>query len=246
MSHLATIKIVLVEPSHPGNVGACARAMKNMGLGRLTIAGDCSAIQDKQAAILASGAEDVLDRLETYDNLSQAVADCELVFATSTRERRVTWPMVTPRQCAHKIANNDGLNQTAIVFGRERTGLTNEELQCGNYHLWIPANPEYPSLNLASAVQVVAYELFQSLGEKEPPKKRQPHIRWPTRQEIAYMHNHLERVLSRINFLNRNNPGLLMQRLIALFNRAELDLNELNIIRGVLTAVEKELDRQRS
>lgn len=238
MSRLDSIQFVLVNPSHAGNIGAAARALKNMGLSRLTLVNPSAEI-DGRARALASGAEDVLDNTRIVSSIADAVNNSHFVFATSSRERRIPWPITTPKQCVNKIQELEPETEIAIVFGRERTGLTNDELQLSQYHIWIPANPDYPSLNLAASVQVVAYELYQGLAGVNMPQKRSPGIRWATQQDLAYFYNHLETVLSDIGFLDRNNPKLLMQRLNRIFNRAQLDVHEVNILRGILSAMEK-------
>jgi len=234
------IKFVLVNPTHPGNIGSAARALKNMGLNQLILVDPVTA-PDERAYALASGAEDILQSARTVSTLAEALDDCQLVLATSSRERRLTWPMVTPKQAASQLANMTESAEIAFIFGRERTGLTNEELQWAHQHLWVPANPDYPSLNLAGAIQIIAYELFQALAEHHPPKKpNNPHKRLATERELRYFYDHLQQVLSQVGFLNRNNPKLLMQRMVRLFNRAQLDQHELNILRGILSAVQSQ------
>lgn len=233
------VRIVLVNPSHPGNIGAVARAMKNMGLGRLYLTAPES-FPHPEAVYRAVGAKDILERCVVVDDLSQALADCQLAFATSARSRHIDWPTYDPRQCAQHIMTASTQQEIAIVFGRESSGLTNEELaQChGRVH--IPAVDEFSSLNLAAAVQICTYELRMAWLQTTqktptPPRELVEHV------HLESLYQHLETTLIKLEFLNPQHPKKLMQRLRRLFNRAELDLTEVNILRGILTAMDKML-----
>lgn len=236
---LANIHIVLSRPTHPGNIGAAARAMKTMGLTRLVLVAP-KQFPAPEASALAADASDVLEGAIVLPSLAEAVQDCRLVVGCSARPRRIGWPTQTPAEGARGLIEAAATGAVALVFGQERTGLTNEELDRCHTVITIPANPEYPSLNLASAVQILAYELRQralagesEVGEGEP-------VGIPvTQDQLDLLYRHLEEVLVEIRFLDPANPRLLMRRLKRLFNRAGLDQNELNILRGILTEVQR-------
>lgn len=229
-------RIVLVGTSHPGNVGSAARAMKTMGLSDLAIVAPSRPL-DENAEARASGAVDLLHRAQEFPDLASAVADCSLVVGATARVRKLRAEPLTPRETAARIAARPAGERTAVVFGRERTGLTNEELELCQAELHIPANPEYSSLNLAMAVQLVAYELRLAAGLEELPHGTPDHP-LATSDDLERLYAHLESVLLEIGFLDPEHPRQLMRRLRRLFGRAELDRNELNILRGILSAVE--------
>jgi tRNA (cytidine32/uridine32-2'-O)-methyltransferase len=230
---LSRIRVVLVEPSHPGNIGGAARAMKTMGLSRLALVNPVR-FPDPQAEWRAAGAQDVLDAVEVYPSVDAAIADCHWVVGTSTRSRRIPWPLKSADAVAADILDQPQGSQVAVLFGRETSGLTNEELQRCHCHLQIPANPDYPSLNLAMAVQVVCYELFKQSGRApaaEPIWDQPPAT---TAQTEAFF-DHLQAVLVSSAFLDPENPGQTMTRLRRLFTRVRLDEKEVQMLRGVLT-----------
>jgi len=234
------IRIVLVRPTHPGNIGGTARAMKNMGLNRLHLVAP-ERYPDPEAEARAAEARDVLEGAQVHSRLEDALVGCVLAVGTSARARRIGWPSLTPQECARRLVGTAATGPVALLFGQERTGLTNEELDQCHAVVAIPASAVYPSLNLACAVQILAYEIFK-VGECEngvpaPGAGTEPSSR-ATSDELERLQEHLERVLVRIGFLDPANPRLLMRRLARLFNRAELDQTELNILRGILTAVE--------
>jgi len=235
-ARLGAIRIVLVEPSHPGNIGGAARALKTMGLAELAVVNP-KRFPDPQAEWRAAGAGDVLEAVTVYDSVAAAVADRDWVVGTSTRSRRIPWPVKSAAGVAAEILARPASSRVAVLFGRETNGLSNDELQRCHCHLQIPANPEYPSLNLAMAVQVVCYELFK---QSEAPA--QPVAAWDhppaTAAALEGMFEHLQGVLERGEFLDPDNPGQTMTRLRRLFLRATLDENEVAMLRGVL----KELD----
>lgn len=240
---LANIRIVLCRPTHPGNIGAVARAMKTMGLTRLTLVSP-KRFPAPEAQALAADAGDILDSTLISPSLAEAVRDCRLVVGASARPRRIGWPTLTPAEGAQRLleAAGTGTGTVALVFGQERTGLTNDELDRCHAVITIPANPEYPSLNIASAVQVLAYELRIKALAGMPEAGGSDAAGLPVTQgQLDLLYRHLEEMLVEIRFLDPANPRLLMRRLKRLFNRAGLDQNELNILRGVLTEVQRSL-----
>lgn len=236
---MKNIGIVLVETSHPGNIGAAARAMKVMGLGQLKLVAPLH-FPHEDATARAAGADDVLDAATVHPTLDDALAGTEFVLGASARQRTIAWPSLPPRAAAEKLFREFPGRPVAVVFGRERTGLENEELERCHGLVTIPAAPGYSSLNLAAAVQVIAYELrLAMLGElateSDPGRDGPP----ATADEMELLYGHLERVMLSTGFLDPENPKHLMRRLRRLFNRAQPDQNELNILRGLLASVEK-------
>lgn len=229
------IRIVLVETSHPGNIGAAARAMKTMGLTRLLLVNPAE-FPHPDAVARASSALDVLEGAEVVPDLEAALKGCVLVAGTSARRRGIGPPELLPRECAARLTAAAGEQDVALVFGRERTGLTNEELDRCHLLVTIPANPDYASLNLAAAVQVLAYELILARGTAPAPAESE--VPLATADELERLYEHLERVALETGFLDPANPKHLMRRLRRLFNRAQPDQNELNILRGLLTALQ--------
>ncbi len=232
-------RIILVNTTHPGNIGAAARAMKNMGLSELYLV-EPKAFPHQDATVRAAGADDILANAVVVPDLTLALEDCKWVFATSARYRNLPWPLCTPRECATQISENRE-HKAAIVFGRERSGLTNEELAHCHYHVHIPTQTEFSSLNLAAAVQVLAYELFVAQTTTQP-KSTQDTAELATAQQMAGFYEHLKQTLTELEFLDPKQPKLLMQRLHRLFNRAQLELTELNIMRGILSAIHHKID----
>lgn len=230
-------RIVLVNTSHPGNIGAAARAMKTMGLKNLYLVTP-KLFPDVKANEMASGALDILAQAIVVDNLDAAIADCQLVVGTSTRTRAIPWPLLAPREFVEMAHQEAAAQKIAILFGGEQSGLTNEELQRCHLHVQIPAAPEYSSLNLAAAVQIIAYEWRLASINKNvtAPEWDYP---WASIEELEGFYAHLQKILIEINFLNPAVPRQLMTRLRRLFNRARLDVMEINILRGILGAVEK-------
>lgn len=230
------IRIVLVETSHSGNIGSAARAMKTMGLSQLYLVAPKSV--DEQSIALSAGADDIVKNAHIVTTFDEAIADCSLIIGTSARLRHLQSTLINPRECAEKVANYKG--NVAIVFGRERVGLHNDELLKCHYHLAIPANPDYSSLNLAMAVQLVSYELrmaFLAGTEEKEPSSYEPN-QYATAQEMEYFFSHTENLYQSLGFIQ--NQGV-MQKLRRLYNRANVEKNELNILRGMLSAVEKRL-----
>jgi tRNA (cytidine32/uridine32-2'-O)-methyltransferase len=241
-SLLERIRFVLVEPSHPGNIGGAARAMKTMGLSQLGVVNP-RRYPDPQAEWRAAGAQDVLDATVVYDTVDDAIADCQWVVGTSTRSRRIPWPVKDVADAAAEMLAQPVGYRVAILFGRETSGLTNEELQKCHCHLQIPANPEYPSLNLAMATQVVAYELYKqhlAIAAGAVPDAAVWDKPMATMAHVEGFLGHLEAVLVRSRFIDDGSPGQTMARLRRLFMRVALDETEVQILRGVLTALAPE------
>jgi tRNA (cytidine32/uridine32-2'-O)-methyltransferase len=235
---LDRIRIVLINTSHPGNIGAAARAMKTMGLAELYLV-DPIKFPHAEAEAMATGAVNILDDAVVVKTLEEAVTGCTLVVGTSARNRTIPWPLLPPRQVAEKVRHEPAGGRTAIVFGREQSGLTNDELARCHLHVQIPANPDYSSLNIAAAVQVIAYELrVASLDEAPVTETEEWDYRLATADEMERLFEHLEQVLQRIDFLKANAPRRLMTRLRRFFFRARPDVMEMNIFRGMLGAIE--------
>lgn len=234
------LTVVLVNTSHPGNIGATARAMKNMGLDKLTL------VQPEQfpsgvAVGRAVSAVDILDNARVVDSLQEAVADCGLVIGASARSRKIPWPMLNPEQCADKVIKSGKNNKVALVFGREDAGLNNEELQQCHFHVQIPT-ADFNSLNLASAVLVICYELHKAaLAMEDLPAIAEDDF-WDQEkangEQVEHFYRHLERVMIAIDFHDPENPRQLMQRMRRLFSRIRIDVMEMNILRGILTNIE--------
>jgi tRNA (cytidine32/uridine32-2'-O)-methyltransferase len=226
-------RIVLVETTDSGNIGATARAMKTMGLNTLVLVNPKATI-DQKAMARASGASDILENALFFSNLKDAIAPCERVFGTSARVRELSSELVTPREAWDHFSLTE---ETAIVFGREHAGLTNEELQHCHFHIEIPTNPTFSSLNLAASVQVIAYEFMQARKQKNPSHKEES---LPTQNDLESFYQHLESTLIAIDFLDPTKPKRLMPRLRRFFSRSLIEKSELAIFRGVLKKIKKE------
>jgi len=252
-SVLNSVRIVLVQTYHPGNIGAIARAMKTMGLKELYLV-DPREYPAEEASNRAAGALDVLDGATVVNTLPEALADCTQVFATSARKRNYTRPQVTAEEAAVWVKDNPN-EKIAIVFGRERMGLSNEQLGLCQQLLYIPGNPEYDVLNIGSAVQIVSYELFKQLGNHRDTLEVEDQIsdfsaekadskleEYASQQDMERFYQHLESTLSDTGFLVRNHPGEAMQRLQQMFARAQPNAKELRMLRGILGSVDKLTD----
>ncbi len=234
---LSNIKIVLVETTHPGNIGAVARAMKNMKMHDLYLVAP-KIFPCADATSRASGADDVLANATVCQTLQEAIADCQLVIGASARGRTISWPELTPRECAEKVLINEAGNKVAIVFGRENSGLKNHELDLCHFLLRIPCNSEYSSLNIAAAVQVVCYELFVTSGQPSKENimvgdKDKEVLATATQMESFYIH--LTQTLNDIGFIHPAKSKSIMRRLRRIYNRVQLDTKELDILRGILS-----------
>ncbi|SEB12900.1 RNA methyltransferase [Marinobacterium iners] len=236
------IRIVLVNTTHPGNIGGVARAMKNMGVSDLCLV-EPKSFPHPDADARASGATDILEKARVVSTLDEALADCGLIFGTSARERHIPWPLVNPRELAAIAIPLEGKARVAILFGREDRGLTNEELQRCHHHVHIPAVESFSSLNIAAAVQVITYELRMAQVADQQAARPQWGTDWDIelaeQRELELMFEHLERTLVEIEFLDPNNPRQLMPRLRRLLQRAVPDKVEVNVLRGILTAIER-------
>ena len=237
----ARIRIVLVGTQHPGNIGAAARALKTMGLSRLVLVAPEQYPAD-EAFRRAAGADDLLASASVVATLAEAVADCRVVLGCTARSRRVALQELDPRAAAGRIVDLATADQVALVFGRERTGLSNEELQLCHASVHIPANPEYSSLNLAAAVQVLAYELRVALLAKGGPAPPGNEVR----QEAAASHAQLEgffaqlgETLDEIDFHKGRAPDSAMRKLRRLFLRADMNEQEVRLMRGILADAQR-------
>lgn len=238
------VRIVLVGTTHPGNIGAVARAMKNMGQHDLALVAPRFFPHD-EATARASGADDILDSATVVDTLEEALGDCSYVAGASARSRTIGWPSMLPRECADRLTRESANGTVAAVFGPEKSGLTNEHLDLCHTLLTIPTEPGFSSLNLAMAVQVLTYELRMSNIENadiSPTSK----VRLATGEELEYFYTHLQQVLIASRFLDPDNPRMLMRRLRKLLVRAEPDRDEINILRGILGSLDPERSRGKS
>ncbi len=245
---LDNIRVVLVHTTHSGNIGGVARAMKNMGLRNLTLVKPLE-YPAPEAEWRAASAIDVLEQASVVETVAEAVADAQFIVGTSARERRIPWPVQDARQCASRVVDNAHAGeQVAILFGREDRGLLNEELELCNLHCHIPTHEDYPSLNLAMAVQLVAYEIRMKTLEDTLPVEEDAHWDTPfaTAKDMQHFYTHLEETLIEIGFLDPGAPRQLMRRLKRLYNRVRLDEMELNILRGTLAETQKSLKTGRS
>jgi len=230
---LSSLKIVLVETSHPGNIGGVARAMKNMQVSQLRLVNP-KVFPSAEATARASGADDVLAHAQLYPTLQEAIADCQLVIGASARSRTVSWPEISPRQAAQTCLEQPAQTPIALVFGRENSGLKNHELDLCHYLLKIPCNPDYSSLNLAAAVQVVCYELFVTAHEKQQTAALEEQSPLATAQQMESFYQHLQQTMADIGFLQPEKTQSLMRKLRKIYNRTLLDSKELDLLRGIL------------
>ncbi|KTC69517.1 RNA methyltransferase [Legionella birminghamensis] len=238
--NFSAIRIVLVGTTHPGNIGSAARAMKTMGLSRLYLVNPKS-FPDLKACEMAAGADDILDNAIVCQDLEDALRGCQLVLATSARPRGIALPGLIPGEAAELVAGKPDETEVAILFGREHAGLTNEELLRSQFHINIPSNSEYSSLNLAQAVQIIAYELRMKLLSSPKAEVALREDREATVEEVEQFYGHLTEVMLAIDFLRPDNPGRLQQRLRRLFNRVGLEHMEVNILRGILSHMQNAL-----
>ncbi|MGO8856975.1 MAG: RNA methyltransferase [Steroidobacteraceae bacterium] len=229
----ALVRIVLIDPSHPGNIGSVARAMKNMGVTDLVLVRPRS-FPHAESNALAAGADDILANARVVSSVSEAVADCAFVAGTTSRPRSYYWEFTTPRDVAGRLVALPEDDRAALLFGSERYGLGTDDLQYCNVLVRIPANPEYCSLNLAMSVQLLTYEIF--MAREQPHSRTQLELPLAPAGDVEHFYKHLNEVLNEIDFADRT--GHLMERLRRLFNRAQMDRNELNIMRGILSAVQ--------
>ena len=243
---LHSIRIVLVNTSHPGNIGAAARAMKTMGLSQLYLVGP-KHFPSQEASSRASGADDVLNNAVLCESLPSALNGCSLVVGTTARARSLSALVYDPRQCSKQLIARSGAGEAvAVVFGCEQSGLTNEELDYCQAYVHIPASQEYGSLNLAAAVQVLSYEIRMQMlacqsmcpGSDDVDKTQHPLERTATFEALDGLHRHLETVLHEIEFLRGRDGTIVMRRLKLMCDRASPSLREVYILRGILSAVQ--------
>lgn len=235
VSALDPIRVVLSHTFHPGNIGAVARAMKTMGLHRLYLVNP-TRYPDAEATTRATGAADVLEQAIVCTSLDEALQGTVLTVAATSRRRDLSHPLLTPRAAAPALLAEAQHGEVALLFGAETSGLTNAELDRCQMLMMIPANPEFASLNLASAVQVVAYELRAALLEGALPVVEEERER-ASFEEVEGFYGHLEQAMVASGFLDPASPKRLMLRLRRLFARARLEREEVNILRGILTSL---------
>ncbi len=239
------VRIILVGTTHPGNIGAAARAMKNMGVHELALVRP-KHFPHEDATARAAGASAILESAAVVDSLDEALGDCTYVAGASARSRTIGWPSLTPRACAARLLEEGTDGKPAVVFGPEKSGLTNDDLDRCHALLTIPTDPGFSSLNLAMAVQVLCYELRMAsltVDEAAQTTGHDDHVPLATGAELERFYAHLEAVLVERGFLDPDNPRHLMRRLRRLFARALPDRNEINILRGILAAIERRPQR---
>lgn len=231
------IRIVMVETTHPGNIGAAARAMKAMSQERLFLVNP-KIFPSAEVTARAAGADDLLARAKVCSTLAEAVSDCVLVVASTARDRRIPWPVYDPGECARQVVTATQSGNVAIVFGRESSGLNNQELELCNLVMKIPTNPDFSSLNIASAIQIVCYEIMQfcKSGVTTDLANASP---LATSEQMCKFFEHLETCSTNIGFINPEKPRNSMRRMKRLFNRVQLDQDEVNMLRGFLVACEE-------
>jgi len=235
-----SIRIVLVDTSHPGNLGAAARAMKNMGLSELVLVRPRE-FPSEEATVRASQAADVLERARVTDSIAAAIEGCGFVLGTSARPRSANWTVLDPRAAARRAIDESAHRPVAVLFGGERNGLSNEDLATCHALLNVPADPAYESLNLAQAVQIVSWELRMAGGAA--PRRLEAEAPPATAEQVARLHAHLAAVLPQIGFIGERNIANLGFRLQRLLARAVPDEKEVQILRGLLTAVQHSIRR---
>ena len=237
------IRIVLVRPSHPGNVGAAARAMKNMGLQQLILVGP-EEFPSEVATARASGAEDILTTAEVYDELEEAISDCHYVVTTTARNRSLQWDNVDARKAAKEIINHGQEGLVAVVFGPERTGLTNQEIELSHQLIHIPVSVEFSSMNLAAAVMLVCYEIRMAfIDEPEPYISESEIEKQATSAQVEGFVQHLHQIMDQIGFLTNKPSDRLMGRIRRLFNRSRMSEQDVNIMRGILAGIQSRINR---
>ncbi len=233
------VQIVLVETSHPGNIGSVARAMKNMGLSNLVLVNP-QKFPHQEATALAGNAVDILNDAKTFTSIESSIKNSKVIYATSARERTIDWPTVSARDAAdeiHELVSNT--IEVSILFGREDRGLTNEELQLANKHLIIPAHPEYPVLNIAMSAQVICYELYKA-SQNDPISKWQDFPAY-TAEELNDLIKHFEDTVVALELVDPENPKQIMTRMERMFRRLYPDQMEGNFLRGFLKAINKRI-----
>ncbi len=239
---LSDIHVVLSHTSHPGNIGAAARAMKTMAMPSLSLVNPLH-YPHAEATARASGADDILANARVFDDIDSAVAEHHLIIGASTRVRSIPCPVISPAECARLACAGSRTGKVALLFGCEQSGLSNAEIDRCHKLVQIPANPDYSSLNLAAAVQIICYEIYvAALGGVDA---EQTQIRDPvSAEEMERFFQHLEQTLVQLGFLDPANPRQLMRRLRRMYNRTRPDENEVNILRGMLSAAQDAVKQQ--
>jgi len=236
---LDNIRVVMINTSHPGNIGAAARVMKNMGLSRLYLVNP-KQFPNYEATAMASGADDLLNRAVVCSSFAQALSGCHLVLGSTARERKLQHDFIDGRKAGLLAAKESEQREVALVFGRERTGLTNEETGLCHKLINIPTNPDYASLNVASAVQIVSYEVMMALSflqedSLQEEKAQYKTIDYASSDNMERFYQHLQDTLVDIDFLQLKQSPQLMPKLRSIYNRIRLKQDELNILRGILS-----------
>lgn len=247
MSPEDAIRIVLVGTQHPGNIGSAARAMKTMGLSNLVLVAP-KRFPDPEALALAAGADDILARAQVVADLNEALAGCTYVLGTSARERTVVLPELSPRQAALELVGRSQHGAVALLFGPERTGLENDDLQLCHARVYIPCNPDYASLNLAAAVQVLSYEIrLQRLeqGQVARPDSNASNEPAASYEQMERLFAHLTEFMDEVDFHKGKSPDLVVQRIRRLFLKADLDEREIKILRGLLSDAQRLLRQKK-
>ena len=240
---LSKIRIVLIETSHPGNIGGIARAMKNMGLSQLVLVNP-KEFPSQVASARASSAADVLDGAVVVDSLDAAIKGTKLVVGASARLRKVSWPQLDVRETAKLALETSVDGEVALLFGREDSGLSNAELDKCHYLAHIPSNPQYSSLNIGAAVQVFAYECLMATQIESVHQKGYRH-KSATTDQLEGFYDHLYQALQDIEFLDPEKNARFMRRMRRLFNRSQLDVKEIDILRGILTAAQRQSQKNK-
>jgi tRNA (cytidine32/uridine32-2'-O)-methyltransferase len=237
---LNSVKVVLVGTTHPGNIGATARAMKNMGILDLALV-EPKEFPSDVATFRSKAAKDILEKASVHTSLEEAISECELVVGTSARGRTVPWPVLNPREAAEEMHKSSLNGKVAIVFGREDRGLTNEELGLCNFHVHIPSDPEYSSLNLSQAVQILAYEIRLSYLQDRHVNKEYWDVELANNEQTERLINHMDELMQEVNFYDVENPRKLLVRVRRFFKRSKIDVMEANIFRGLFATIQKKL-----
>jgi TrmH family RNA methyltransferase len=237
------IRFVLIRPTHPGNIGGAARAMKTMGLRRLTLVAPQVDLPNEEAVRRAAGAEDIINAADVHEHLDGAVADCHLVIGTTARQRTINWPQLSPPEAAEKLWGESRQGPVALLFGQERSGLANPEVERCHYLVRIPTHPHYSSLNLASAVQIMAYEVLLK-SHASPASTLHDIAQCADQESMHHFYKHLEEALLDLDFPIARPPVILMRKLIRLFNKARVSDEELQILRGILNAVQQHVAKK--
>jgi tRNA (cytidine32/uridine32-2'-O)-methyltransferase len=237
---LNSVKVVLVGTTHPGNIGATARAMKNMGILDLALV-EPKEFPSDVATFRSKAAKDILEKASVHISLEEAISECELVVGTSARGRTVPWPVLNPREAAEEMHKSSLNGKVAIVFGREDRGLTNEELGLCNFHVHIPSDPEYSSLNLSQAVQILAYEIRLSYLQDRHVNEEYWDVELANNEQTERLINHMDELMQEVDFYDVENPRKLLVRVRRFFKRSKIDVMEANIFRGLFATIQKKL-----